>query len=362
MPAATAPGAPGPGGLRLLLVGHSHLRCIRDAAQAASARLAAQGLQLRLLMLNEPRHRAGGEGAPGELHPRLQAELREAAAQADAIYLSVGGNAPAAFGLIEHPLPWDFCCEAEPGLPLLTGRTVIPGTLLAAAFAATPMRAEERALRRSLADHLAACLAEPPPGQRPGPGTGLRPCPLAHLESPPPPLRPRLPREHAGASSGAAPRAAPPSLRRKLWRLHSMQVREECAALGLGFVPVPAASLDAGGHLVAAALGPDPTHANEWYGRRVIEQLAARHGLDLSFPQDGPGSARSRRATPVAAEAEADDADVPAAAPGTGASATTSKTVAVAAAAAETAATAVRAPLRTRPGRLGALRPSPPGA
>ncbi len=265
--------SPAPPPLRVLLVGHSHLRCIREAAEGAAVPLRAQGLAVDCLSLHAPRFEpaftpATADGsAPATLSPVLAAALQKAAAGTDGVCLAIGGNAHEAFGLVEHPTPFDFVCETEPQAPLLPGREPVTGGLIAAALEATPLYARQRALRQLLAAAL--------------------PGPLAELESPPPNAAAHL-MQHAGVYADRLREGglAPTALRRKLWRLHSRLVRRDGEAAGIGFIPVPEAAIGADGCLVAAARAPDATHANAWYGRRVIEQLAARLGRPFHFPED----------------------------------------------------------------------------
>ena len=57
-----------------------------------------------------------------------------------------------------------------------------------------------------------------------------------------------------------------------------------CAALGIACLPVPPAARDDDGYLTTAALANDPTHANAWYGMRLIEQLLALHRPGYTLP------------------------------------------------------------------------------
>lgn len=250
--------------LHLLWIGHSHLRCVRAAADEGAAALQAQGVQIDVLVLNQPQYEphftpAIAGGAPGALHLALQEELLQRSAVADAVVLSIGGNAHSAFGLVEHPRPWDFVSEAEPATPLLPGREPVPGAMVRASFAATDLFRHQSALRRFLPKVL----------QRP----------LVHVESPPPPRHEQHLLRHGGfyTEQIAARGVAPAELRRKLWRLHSHLVALDCDAADIEFIRAPAAVVDAEGFIRPAGLADDPTHASPWYGRRLIEQVVRRH-------------------------------------------------------------------------------------
>ncbi len=271
-----APGAGEP--LHLLCLGHSHFACVRRALEeAATAQaLAAAQVQITTIVMNDPHFdphfTAACDAADGVPHfsPVLQAELAAASAQADAVYASIGGTAHGVFGLLDHERPFDFTLQHEPGWPLLPGREPVPGALIREALAATSLFRHQRALRR----FLPAALRRP----------------VVHLESPPPLCQEQL-LDNLGffrrllTPCGVAPAA----LRRKLWRLHSQLVADDCLAAGIEFLPVPPLVQDDTGHLVPQALAPgDPSHANTWYGRRVIEQMVCRHRPGFSITEHSP--------------------------------------------------------------------------
>lgn len=259
--------------LRLLCLGQSHFGCVRDAAADAQDELAQAGVALTTLVMNQPHfephfNSAEDSGGPDALHPALQAEVLRLNAEADAVYVSVGGTAHCVLGLLEHPRPFDFVLEGDPAVPLLPGREPLPGGVVRAALTHTSLFRHQRALRRFL------------------PALLMRP--IAHIESPPPPPDGPLLMANLGGygrkmtSAGVAP--AP--LRRKLWRLHSQLVADDCAEAGIEFVGTPPAVHDAEGYLRAEALlHGNPTHANAWYGRHLIEQIVRRHrpGFTLSL-------------------------------------------------------------------------------
>ena len=66
---------------------------------------------------------------------------------------------------------------------------------------------------------------------------------------------------------------APIGLRKKMWKLHSELVEQYCVQLGVTFVPVPTETLDEHGCLIEAAWFNDPSHANSFYGKLVLEDL-----------------------------------------------------------------------------------------
>ncbi|MFZ2986483.1 hypothetical protein [Ideonella sp.] len=274
--AAPASGTGDP--LHLLCLGQSQLACLRRAlteADTAQALAAAQ-VQITVIVMNDPHfdpHFTAGHDAPdGMPHfsPALQAEIDLASAKADAVYTSIGGTAHCVLGMLEHERPFDFTLEHDPAVPLLPGREPVPGAMVREALAATSLFRHQRALRRFLPTAL----------QRP----------VVHLESSPPLPQDQVVNNLGGYRRLLTPRGvAPASVRRKLWRLHSQMVAEDCAAAGIEFLPVPDSVQDETGQLLPQALSPgDPTHANDWYGRRMIEQIVSRHRPGFSIAEQQP--------------------------------------------------------------------------
>lgn len=66
---------------------------------------------------------------------------------------------------------------------------------------------------------------------------------------------------------------APPSVRKKIYRLHSDLVRHRCGELGFGFLEPPQSSVDQDGFLKKRFWDRDPTHGNINYGALVLSQI-----------------------------------------------------------------------------------------
>lgn len=90
--------------LRLLFIGHSHMRCVRDAAAATQTELASRQIHVDTLLLQQPAFDAG-VAADAPVPPVLAAgdwpALQARAAQADVVVPALGGNAHVVFGLVE---------------------------------------------------------------------------------------------------------------------------------------------------------------------------------------------------------------------------------------------------------------------
>jgi hypothetical protein len=247
--------------LQLLCIGGSHLRCIVDAAEDAADELQARGIRIHALKLTEPKYKPtleGGKGKHPHVQPRLKRDIEQLQPECDGVYLSVGGNAHNALGLVESERPFDFVLDSEPDLPLLPDREVVPSASVRAALLATK-RFSQQMLARKLILELV--------------GDGA-----VHMDIPPPINDEKHIRANCGAFVEEVLKygIAPPLLRYKLWRLYSDMVREQCDEVGAEVLPVPPATID-NGYLVRQAFTTDPTHAGTWYGRRVIEQIVQRH-------------------------------------------------------------------------------------
>lgn len=261
-----------PQSLRLLCIGHSHLRCVREAAELAADSLSAAGITINTLVLQQPRMNPDLTAADPDAEWLTDAqhhELLALAEDADDVLLSVGGNAHIVFGLVEHAQPFDFVMDPVP--TLATGRQPVPRALVHAALAGSSLYRRHSALRHRLHGILRGAVRSP----------------LAQIESPPPARDDAHIRRHPGfyrdliAERGVAPAV----LRHKLWRLHSALVAQDCHDHDIAFIAAPLAVQDAAGYLAAPALADDPTHANAWYGRRLIEQLVRRHRPEFALPE-----------------------------------------------------------------------------
>ena len=252
-PATTAPTPPV---LAPLILGHSHLAALQmaharrlDAGGGHAAALAPAFLYIGRAKDTPPQ----AAPPPGELPPAALAALAGFAGQA--VVSCIGGNDHAVFGLLNHPRPFDFVLAGAPDLPLAAGAEILPARLVRATLRA----------RMGVSVQLLTALRHRVPGA------------LIHLEPPPPVPSADHIRAHPGVFAGkmAEHGIAPASLRYKLWRLHSAILSDLCRDLGVTLLPVPADTQDADGMLAADAWNPDPTHANAWYGARVLRDLAA---------------------------------------------------------------------------------------
>lgn len=235
---------------RVLLVGHSHLACIRQAFDQRDGEVT--GLALEFVPLADPYFLPNLDAAGG-VHPHIRRVVT--APRFDAVVSVIGGNAHFSLGLVNNPRRYDFVLPEAPDLPLEPGAEILPHDLLlrhltAMSHETTPVLAALRALV---------------PGK-----------PFVHLESPPP-----VPAENVNLHARHfAPLIRQYGLSRRervwrFWRLQARMMQHICAAEAITYLPVPDSMTDGDGMLVRAAWRDDPTHAGPAYGHAVLDQLSA---------------------------------------------------------------------------------------
>lgn len=250
----------------ILIVGHSHTVCVNEALQARSQQWAAPaalqarvvdlvhlmptlGLTISDLLLTDP-------ATPPRLRPEVVIEIERHIVPGSRVYVvsMTGGNVHNHMGLMRAPIPFDFVLPEAPDLPLDEDARIIPYAAMSACLEQRMRydRATLEALRRQF--------------------SGV----LLHMESPPPPGDDGHVARWLGAfrdlnTSGAIVSAP---LRYKLWRLHSSIVERFCHELGIFFVQTPIEARDARGFLAPQAY-QDATHANAWFGSRLLGQMEA---------------------------------------------------------------------------------------
>ncbi len=237
-------------------VGESHLGAVVNANNARQQQQrAAFGQAFVWLSLPEFTPNMVSLGETSVLNAELEAEIKAQATDAELMVLSIAGNHYNLMGLLKHPVPFDFVLRERPDLPLLDDVTIVPEALIEAAL--RKLVAHPLSLLQALASS-AACRA-------------------VQLESPPPnPSEQHIlgKAEPYFQDRFAALGVAPALLRYKLWRLHSKIFRQACAQVGVEFVAAPEAAMDGAGFLIERAWGGDATHASQWYGDLVIDQIS----------------------------------------------------------------------------------------
>ncbi len=230
-----------------LIVGHSHIHAIQSAAKEQSA----DWLEFYSLRGKRPYPLVTDQCT---LHPKLVDDINRVARHTDPLFLSLHGNHHFAFGIANHPVPFDFVLKDRDDLPIVKGIQVVPYAVVRESLRAlikVPLLDTIGAFRRQYRGRLFFLESPPPVSSN------------EHIARHPAALQ-ALIKEHG---------VAPAVHRYKLWRLHSLLVKEVCEACGIGFLSVPPESMDSAGFLVEHAWNPDPTHANVQYGHMVIESI-----------------------------------------------------------------------------------------
>ena len=255
-----------------VLIGHSHCYAILSAYDMAAWERTGPVRIHRFFLMDE-------EYQPtlllGErLNPELLRRLSETLSSRPvcAAFLSVDGNAHTVFALVKHPRPFDFVLSELPDLPLDETAEVVPEAFVRAALHERLGMTERimAALRRSVNVPLYHIESVPPV-----PSDGHI------LQTQEPIFWETLRLDELGV--------APASLRFKLWRLHSELVGAICRRHDIGFVAAPAETQDKDGFMAEQAWFPrDATHGNQWYGSRVLRQIAAIAGVseDVTAPTE----------------------------------------------------------------------------
>lgn len=221
-------------------IGHSHLALF--VQRAAQHGLTLDALDLRKMKLTDKKT------------GKLVRDISNAVAGRDVISF-IGGNAHNIFGLLRHPIAYDFEMPGDDA-PLDHNAQAIPYSLMR----------EAMATHRHTATYLDALALIVPLAAR-----------VIQVESPPP-IKDESqifahPNRHFVDSDLAEIGVAPALLRRKLWRLHSSVVAERCAALGIAFMRAPEAAIDDG--FLRPKFFRDATHANGAYADLVRRQIEA---------------------------------------------------------------------------------------
>lgn len=230
---------------RILVVGHSHVFPLR----LALAQDAARAAEIDVCAIHAENLKP--EITDGVLHPGLAARIT--GEDWDAVFLNVGGGPHVVLGISPHKEPFDFILPFAPDMPLQPNARILPYRLV---YDIMKRRNEINLGVISEVNHLAK-------GRK------------FHFAYPPP-LEEGHIRSHPGAFADAiAMRGINPlPLRRKLWMLNNLILRECCEDHGITVLDVPAAMMRPDGALVLYAALHDPAHGNIHYGRALLDQIS----------------------------------------------------------------------------------------
>jgi hypothetical protein len=174
----------------------------------------------------------------------------------DLITSTIGGNLHQVFGLVQHPVAFDFVEPGSPSSPDSQPCVLIPYQTMWAVFESRLRRKDGRRITtlREAAARPIYHLLPPPPKES-----------AAHILE-----RYESDFEKAGiAANGVTP--AP--IRLKLWRLQCAVLRALCTEWGVHLLPPPEGTQTPEGFLKPEYYKNDATHANAAYGELALRQL-----------------------------------------------------------------------------------------
>ncbi|MCQ0969599.1 hypothetical protein MLD63_04035 [Paracoccus sp. TK19116] len=228
--------------LRVLVVGHSHIECLRAAADARPEPSQVSFLNLRQLQATVD--------TPKGLPAAIASEIARVAP--DALCLCLAGNVHNLIGLIENPVPFAIgAVDAGAIPPSPTKRHFIPSAMM------------REQIESSMSANLVAKIFS------------MRPDSTKMILEPPPPISDF---EHVRRFPGAFKDKlemgpAPRELRLALYRMQSDILRELAERETATFVAVDPESVDGDGFLRPAYFSRDPTHGNAAYGDIMLSKI-----------------------------------------------------------------------------------------
>jgi hypothetical protein len=222
----------------LVCIGHSHVRCVEEAATD-------QGVPLVAIDFWRFKGAVVGDGAARRFRDDIAQRL------VGPVFSLIGGNAHHRVGLVVHPRRFDFVLPSCPDLPLDERAELVP-------FAG--VKAAVLEVAREYLELMQILLATT---------SG----PLFHLEPPPvyadeARIAPDVPWMYFQGRRRVSPR----HLRYKLWRLHCDMLREFCTENGIRYLAHPPDAVDEQGFL-RPELYANAMHVNGRYGALVLAQM-----------------------------------------------------------------------------------------
>ena len=233
----------------ILVFGDSHTNALR---RAHALRSAPRNAHIRVVRSSFVKN--GKE--VGEMSAEAAGSMVAESIADTVVASAIGGNQHQSFGLVQHPVAFDFI---EPGSPSSwdsAQRTLIPYRAIWSTF--------EKGLRGRDGQRLTALREK-----------AARP--IYHL-SPPPPKESAehiLKRyESDFEKAGLAVKGVTPALiRLKIWRLQCAVLKSLCMEWDIRLLPPPDDTQTPEGFLKPEYYADDASHANPGYGELVLQQL-----------------------------------------------------------------------------------------
>lgn len=171
---------------------------------------------------------------------------------------TIGGNQHQVFGLVQHPVAFDFMEPGRPGAYDSEASKLIPYQAMWAAFETRLRKGDGKPLTtlRQAAGRPIYHLTAPPPKES-----------AAHIL--------QRHESHFVEAGLAAKGVTPAPIRLKLWRLQCAVLHSLCTEWDIRLLPPPEGTQTPEGFLKPEFYHNDATHANVAYGELVLRQLEA---------------------------------------------------------------------------------------
>ncbi len=251
-------------------IGHSHIKSIEYAISENKDFLNAKNISIKTICLlddnfkdslpfeSQIRHFFYGKNKVFAWSFKVQNELKASLRNVKCCFSLFGGNAHNIMGLVNHPEPFDFLMSHESENKLIKGAKLIPINVIKKAMMRQGGYPETISCLRALREFYSGEIIQ--------------------FESPPPiPSKAHL-LKYAGPFKDSFRKygPSPAYLRKKLWKVHSELVKNECKNLGINFISHPSSMIDSNGFLIEKAWDLDTNHASSIYGRALIDQLIVK--------------------------------------------------------------------------------------
>lgn len=235
----------------VVIIGDSHTDAIKRALKGRGS--AGPEIQISANRISKVKN---GKQI-GDLSLEEAEQLAESLAPSGMLVSTIGGNQHQAFGLVQHPEPFDFHDPVSGG-PIGQGAHILPYHAIWDVFERGLRGGDGTRLQRLKKAARGRCLhlTPPPPKQD-----------AQHI------LRKF---ETDFAAKGILELGVTPApVRLKLWKLQVRVTQHLCKEWGIELLPPPEGTQDPTGFLLPEFYADDATHANAPYGERVLQQLEA---------------------------------------------------------------------------------------
>ena len=239
--------------MKLLIVGHSHIHALKMAFEGNEY----QNLSVDVVNLRAEENFSIFLYKDREDHEERTEIFKELAKNVDAVCASFFGTAYNLIGIANDPQPFDFIESNECKVRPLEKTTYIPHSLF---------EKQMHNYTRGIGKYLETLRNLTP-----------MTVPILNLESPPPVGSEEYIRNFSAHFSEKVENlgVSPPSVRRKIWKLHEKNIRGYCHETDIHYLTAPKEALNREGLMKNKFCAPDPLHGNIAYGQLVLNNIVA---------------------------------------------------------------------------------------